>query len=52
VEGASGRAPLPENVKDQVFERYANALYEGLPLYRSPFGEPGEDSFAGTFERN
>jgi hypothetical protein len=26
MEGASGRAPLPGNPKDEVFERYANAL--------------------------
>jgi hypothetical protein len=26
VEGASGRAHLPGNLKDEVFERYANAL--------------------------
>jgi hypothetical protein len=26
VEGASGRASLPENPKDEVFERHANAL--------------------------
>jgi len=26
VEGASGRAPLLGNLKDEVFERYANAL--------------------------
>jgi hypothetical protein len=32
VEGASGRAPLPGNLKDEVFERYANALWVGLPL--------------------
>jgi hypothetical protein len=25
-ERASGRAPLPGNLKDEVFERYANAL--------------------------
>ena len=52
VEGASGRAPLPGNMKDEVFERYANVLYVGLHLYREPFGESGGDSFAGTFERN
>jgi hypothetical protein len=32
VEGASGRAPLPGNLKDEVFERYANVLWAGLPL--------------------
>jgi hypothetical protein len=26
MEGTSGRAPLPGNLKDEVFERYANAL--------------------------
>jgi len=26
VEGASGRAPLPGNLKDEVFERYGNVL--------------------------
>jgi hypothetical protein len=51
-EGASGRAPLPGNLKDEVFERYANALWAGLPLIGALFGEPGGDSFAGTFERN
>jgi hypothetical protein len=25
-EGGLGRAPLPGNLKDDVFERYANAL--------------------------
>jgi len=38
VEGASGRVPLPGNLKDEVFERYANAMWAGLPLYRGPFG--------------
>jgi hypothetical protein len=52
VGGASGRAPLPGNLKDEVFERYANALWAALSLYRGPFGEPGGDSFAGAFERN
>jgi hypothetical protein len=47
-----GRAPLPGNLKDEVFERYANVLYVGLHLYRGPFGQPGGDSFARTFERN
>jgi len=32
LEGASGRAHLPWNLKDEVFERYANALWAGLPL--------------------
>jgi hypothetical protein len=32
MEGASGRAPLLGNLKDEVFERYANALWAGLPL--------------------
>ena len=32
VEGASGRASLPGNLKDEVFERYANALWACLPL--------------------
>ena len=32
MEGASGRTPLPGNLKDEVFERYANALWVGLPL--------------------
>jgi len=26
VEGVSGRAPLPGNLKDEVFERHANVL--------------------------
>ena len=26
-------------------------MSRGLHLYKSPFGEPGGDSFAGTFER-
>jgi hypothetical protein len=26
MEGASGRAPLPGNLKDEVFEKYTNAL--------------------------
>ena len=30
VKGASGRAPLLGNLKDEVFERYANALLAGL----------------------
>ena len=52
VEGASGRAPLPGNLKDEVFERHANALWAGLPLIGALMGEPGGDSFAGIFERN
>ena len=52
VKGALGRAPLPGNLKDEVFERYANSLRGGPPSYRGPFGEPGGDLFAGTFERN
>jgi hypothetical protein len=32
VEGSSGRASLPGNLKDEVFERYANALWAGLRL--------------------
>jgi len=39
-------------IQNEVFERYANALWAGLPLIGSLFGEPGGDSFAGTFERN
>jgi hypothetical protein len=53
VERASGRAPLPGNLKDEVFERYANALWAGLPLIGALLGNlGGGDSFAGTFERN
>jgi hypothetical protein len=52
VEGASGRVPLPGNLQDEVFERYANSLWTGLPLYRGSFGEPGGDSFVGALERN
>ena len=32
MEGASGRAPLPGNLKDEVFDWYADALWAGLPL--------------------
>ena len=32
VEVASGRAPLPGNLKDEIIERYANALWAGLPV--------------------
>jgi hypothetical protein len=46
VEGASGRAPLLGNLKDEV------GLLAGLPLYRASFGKPGGDSFARTFEKN
>jgi len=38
VEGASGSAPLPGNMKDEVFERYANALWVGLPLIEALLG--------------
>ena len=37
------------HLKDKVFERYANVLQVGFPLYRGPFGEPGGDWFAGAF---
>jgi hypothetical protein len=52
MEGALGRTPLPGNPKDEVSERYADALLPGFPVYRGPFWEPGGDSFARTFERN
>jgi len=52
MEGASGRAPLPGNRKDEVFERDAKCPLSGLPLYRGPLGEPGGGSFTMTFERN
>jgi hypothetical protein len=32
TKGASERAPLLGNLKDEVFERYANAMWAGLPL--------------------
>jgi hypothetical protein len=38
VEGASGRAALPGNLKDEVFERYANALWAGFPLIGALLG--------------
>jgi hypothetical protein len=38
TEGASRRAPLPGNLKDEVFERYANALWAGLPLMAALLG--------------
>jgi len=38
VEGASGRAPLLWNLKDEVFERYANALWADLPLIGALLG--------------
>jgi hypothetical protein len=38
MEGASGRAPLPGNLKDEVFERYANSLWAGLPLIEAFLG--------------
>jgi hypothetical protein len=37
-EEASGRAPLPGNLKDEVFERYANALWASLPLIEALLG--------------
>jgi len=37
-EGASGRATLPGNLKDEVFERYANALWVDLPLIEALLG--------------
>jgi len=52
MEGASGRAPSPENPKDEVFERYAKCPMGRPPSHRGPFGEPGGGSFARTFERN
>jgi len=42
-----GRAPLLG-----IFEyMLRNSLDMGISLHRSPIGEPGGDSFAGTFER-
>jgi hypothetical protein len=38
VEGAWGRAPLPGNLKDEVFGRYVCALWEGLPLIGTLLG--------------
>jgi hypothetical protein len=38
VEGASERAPLLGNLKDEFFERYANALWMGLPLIGALLG--------------
>jgi hypothetical protein len=53
VEGASGRAPSPGNLKDEAFERYAKCPVVRPPsLYRGPFGEPRGGSFVGAFERN
>ena len=37
-EGASGRAPLPWKMKDEVFERYENATWAGLPLIGALLG--------------
>ena len=31
-------APLPGNIKDEVFERYANSLWAGLPLVGALLG--------------
>jgi hypothetical protein len=50
--GASGRAALLGNPKDEVFERYAKCPLSGLPLYSGPFGEPGGGLFTVTFERS
>jgi len=38
VEGSSGRASLPGNLKDEVFERYTNALWAGLRLIGALMG--------------
>jgi len=38
VEVASGRAPLPGNLKDEVFGRYVYALWGGLPLIGTLLG--------------
>jgi hypothetical protein len=38
LEVTSGRAPLPGNLKHEVFERYANALWAGLPLIGALLG--------------
>jgi hypothetical protein len=44
---ASGRAPLPGNLKDEVFEKYANALLAGLPLIGALLGNLEEIHFPG-----
>jgi hypothetical protein len=49
--GGLGEGSLPGNLKDEVFEKYANVLQAGLHLYRGPFGQPRGDSFAGTWEK-
>jgi hypothetical protein len=36
----------------RFFRDMQNALQAGLLLYRGPFGETGEGSFAETSERN
>jgi len=38
MEGASRRAPLPGNLKDEAFERYVNALWADLPLIGALLG--------------
>ena len=45
-----GSVQFPTDVTST--QRYANALWMSLPLIGALFGEPGGDSFAGTFERN
>jgi hypothetical protein len=47
VEVASARVPLPGNMKDEVFERYANALWAGLPLIGALLGNLEEIRLLG-----
>jgi hypothetical protein len=44
MEEASGRAPLLQNLKDEVFE--------DLPLYMGPFGDLRGGTIVGAFEEN
>ena len=47
MEGASGRVSVPGNMKDEVFERYANALWADLPLIGALLGNLEEIRLLG-----
>jgi len=52
MEGASGRAPLLGNPKDEVFERYAKCPVGETPSLQGLLWGTWRGSFAGNFERN
>jgi hypothetical protein len=49
--GIEGRLLYWATRKMRFLRDMQSTLQTGLPLYRSPMGEPGGGSFASTFER-